>query len=50
MTIEKRQPTNFRFKPKDLIKWKRKAKKYRITLTEFLEKKANEDNDKHLFI
>lgn len=50
MTIEKKKPTNFRFKVKDLKKWKARAAKYRITLTEYLTTKANDDNDKHLFI
>jgi len=41
---------NFRFDKFDLAKWKKKAKKHSITLTEYLTRKANDDNDKHLFI
>ena len=50
MTIEKKKPTNFRFKLRDLRKWKANAAKYNVTLTEYLETKANTNNDKHLFI
>jgi hypothetical protein len=49
MTIENRKPVNFRFKPKDLLLWKKKAAKQRITLTEYIQTKVNHNNDKQIF-
>jgi predicted DNA binding CopG/RHH family protein len=51
MTIKvKTERINMRAKSKDLSKWQKKAKRYGISLTEYLTKKANTDDDKHLFI
>lgn len=51
MTIPTKKMSSFRFKETDLDKWKKKAKRLKITLTEYIEKKVNNDNqDPHLFV
>jgi len=49
--IPTKKMASFRFSQKDLLKWKKKAKQLKVTLTEYIEKKANDDgNDKILFL
>lgn len=49
--IEVKEKHTFRFKPSEFKEWKKRAKKARLTLTAWMEKKLNnDDNDKHLFI
>ena len=47
---ENRKMVSLRFKPSHIAKWKKKASKYNLTLTEYLERKADTNNDTHLFI
>ena len=47
---ENRKMVSLRFKPSAIAKWKNKASKYNLTLTEYLERKADTNNDTHLFI
>lgn len=47
---ETRKMVSLRFKPSHIAKWKKKASKYNLTLTEYLERKTDANNDTHLFI
>lgn len=44
--------TTVKFRIEDKLKKKlvKKAKRYKVSISEFLRTKINDDNDKHLFI